>query len=84
MLAEKEHALVAALRPWCGKFPDVTVTETVVEGRPGRELVWASARAAPVVVGHRARGTRPGTHVGAVAQAVLHHAGCPVAVVPHP
>lgn len=83
LLAEREHAVVATLRPWCEKFPEVTVTETVVEGRAATELPRAASGAALVVVGRRIRDSRLGVHTGPVAHAVLHHAGCPVAVVPH-
>jgi nucleotide-binding universal stress UspA family protein len=83
LLAEHEHAVVATLRPWCEKFPEVAVTETVVEGRADSELVRAASGAALVVVGRRIRDGRLGPHTGPVARAVLHRAGCPVAVVPH-
>ncbi|MEV0220391.1 universal stress protein [Streptomyces sp. NPDC050704] len=83
LLAEQEHAVVATLRPWCEKFPGVAVTETVVEGRAADELVRAASGAALAVVGRRTRESRLGTHIGSVAHAVLHHAECPVAVVPH-
>ncbi|MGV9561510.1 universal stress protein [Streptomyces sp. NPDC003480] len=83
-VAEREHLVVAALRPWCEKFPRVRVTETVTEGRPAAELVHASACASLLVVGRRTRDTRRlGPLIGAVTHAVLHHADCPVAVVPH-
>ncbi|MER5469048.1 universal stress protein [Streptomyces sp. NPDC002935] len=83
LLAEHEHAVVATLRPWCEKFPEVSVAETVVDGRPAGELIRASAGAALTVVGRRERDTRFGTYLGPVAHAVLHHADCSVAVVPH-
>lgn len=83
LLAHHEHAVVATLRPWCEKYPEVSVAATVVEGRPGGELISASADAALTVVGRRERQAPPGGHLGPVAHAVLHHAGCPVAVVPH-
>ncbi|WP_405905318.1 MULTISPECIES: universal stress protein [unclassified Streptomyces] len=83
LLAEHEHAVVATLRPWCAKFPEVTVTETVAEGRAATELTHAATGAALVVVGRRTRDGRLGVHTGPVTHAVLHHAGCPVAVVPH-
>ncbi|MGW4108691.1 universal stress protein, partial [Streptomyces sp. NPDC004976] len=35
-----------------------------------------------LVVGRRARRTAVGTRIGSVAYGVLHHADCPVAVVP--
>ncbi|MFL4951368.1 universal stress protein [Streptomyces sp. MMS24-I31] len=84
--AAEEEALVAALRPWRGKHPDVSVTETVVEGRAGAELVRAATGAGLVVVGRRTGTGRagPGPHIGPVTHAVLHHVHCPVAVVPHP
>ncbi|MCX5001651.1 universal stress protein [Streptomyces sp. NBC_00638] len=83
LLAEHEHAVVATLHPWCEKFPEVPVAETVVDGRPAGELIRASAGAALIVVGRRERETRFGTYLGPVAHAVLHHADCSVAVVPH-
>ncbi|MGA4837598.1 universal stress protein [Streptomyces sp. G45] len=79
LLADQEHRVVAALRPWCAKFPDVTVVETVVQERAAHALVRAAAQASLVVVGRGA--ATP--HVGAVTHALLHHAACPVAVVPH-
>lgn len=83
LLAEREHAVVAALRPWREKFPEVAVVENVTEGRAADKLISASAGAALVVVGRRIRASRPGTRIGPVTHAALHHAPCPVAVVPH-
>lgn len=83
LLAEHEHAVVATLRPWCEKFPGVAVTKTVVEGRAATELTRAASGSALVVVGRRIRDSRLGPRTGPVTHAVLHHAGCPVAVVPH-
>ncbi|MEU6371438.1 universal stress protein [Streptomyces sp. NPDC046931] len=82
-LAGRDHILVAALRPWCEKFPRVPVTESVAEGRAAAELVHASACASLLVVGRRRRDAHLGPHIGSVTHAVLHHARCPVAVVPH-
>ncbi|MDX2543178.1 universal stress protein [Streptomyces sp. WI04-05B] len=81
--AEQERAVAAALRPWCEKFPEVAVTESVTEGRAADELISASVGAALLVVGRRIRESRLGTHLGPVAHAVLHHAAAPVAVIPH-
>lgn len=83
LIAAQEHAMVATLRPWCEKFPEVSVVETVSEERPATALVRASSGASLVVVGRRTRDSHLGTHIGAVTHAVLHHVGCPVAVVPH-
>ncbi|MCX4238726.1 universal stress protein [Streptomyces sp. NPDC020707] len=83
VLAAQERAVVAALRPWCAKYPEISVTETVSEGRPAAALAHASSEARLVVVGRKIRASHLGTHIGPVAHAVLHHANCPVAVVPH-
>ncbi|MFD6286735.1 universal stress protein [Streptomyces sp. NPDC060205] len=83
VLAAQERAVVATLRPWCAKFPEVSVTETVSEGRPAAALVHASSEACLVVVGRKIRESHLGTHIGSVAHAALHHIGGPVAVVPH-
>ncbi|CAL9283025.1 universal stress protein [Streptomyces sp. SudanB52_2052] len=82
-LAAGEHAVVAALRPWCEKYPTVPVTETVTAGRAATVLVHAARDAGLLVVGRRTSGGRLGAHTGPVAHAVLHHAACPVVVVPH-
>ncbi|MFF7969870.1 universal stress protein [Streptomyces sp. NPDC007905] len=82
-LAAAEDGLMTALRPWSEKYPDVPVTGTVVEGRAAAELVRAAAGAGLVVVGRRTGDGRLGAHLGPVAHAILHHADCPVAVVPH-
>lgn len=83
LLAAQERAVVATLRPWCAKFPGVPVVETVAEGRVSAEIVRAATGASLLVVGRRTRDGRPGNHIGPVTHAVLHHVGCPVAVVPH-
>ncbi|MYT99461.1 MULTISPECIES: universal stress protein [unclassified Streptomyces] len=69
------------LRPWRERFPQVSVSETLVMAPPASELVQASQGAELVVVGRR--GSRQvGPHIGHVAHAVIHHASAPVAVVP--
>ncbi|MEU7058018.1 universal stress protein [Streptomyces sp. NPDC046197] len=77
-----KRTVVSALRPWSEKYPEVPVTEYVVEGRPAAELVAAAAGAGLVVVGRRTTGGLTVAHIGPVTHAVLHHVGCPVAVVP--
>lgn len=75
--------MIATLRPWCGKFPTATVTETVVEGRAATELTHAATGAGLVVVRRRTQNGHLGVRTGPVTHAVVGHAGCPVAVVPH-
>ncbi|MFF3311473.1 universal stress protein [Streptomyces sp. NPDC002952] len=79
----EEKALRTALAPWRDRFPDVPVIEHVEMGSGGQVLLAAAAEARLVVVGRRVRHSPIGTHIGSVAHAALHHAPCPVAVVPH-
>ncbi|WEO99277.1 universal stress protein [Streptomyces sp. FXJ1.172] len=79
----EKQALADALRPWRERFPDVPVAEQVELGSAGQVLLEAAGRAQLLVVGRRAHRTAVGARIGSVAHGVLHHAGCPVAVVPH-
>jgi nucleotide-binding universal stress UspA family protein len=69
-LMEKEH-------------PDVTVLRQVAQGSPRDALLAAAGEAQLLVVGCRGRGGVRGMNLGSVAQALLHYAPCPVAVI-HP
>jgi len=74
--------LSEALAGWREKYPDVEVHSAVVRDHPAEGLTaWASS-ARLLVVGSRGRHALVGTLLGSVSQAVLHHATCPVAVVP--
>jgi nucleotide-binding universal stress UspA family protein len=79
----EEKALREALAPWRDRFPDVPVVEHVEMGSGGQVLLAAAAGARLLVVGRRTRHSPIGTRIGSVAHAALHHASCPVAVVPH-
>ncbi|SDN42312.1 Nucleotide-binding universal stress protein, UspA family [Streptomyces sp. cf386] len=79
----EKKALGEALRPWRERFPEVRVVEHVEMGSAGQVLLSVSGRAQLMVVGRRARRTAVGARIGSVAHGVLHHADCPVAVVPH-
>ncbi|MFD8203848.1 universal stress protein [Streptomyces sp. NPDC003470] len=79
----EKKALGEALGPWRERFPDVRVVEHVEMGSAGQVLLEAAAHAQLTVVGRRARRTAVGARIGSVAHGVLHHAACPVAVVPH-
>ncbi|GAA1011804.1 MULTISPECIES: universal stress protein [Streptomyces] len=78
----ERKALAAALQPWRERFPDVPVVEHVEMGSAGEVLLTAADRPQLMVVGRRAHRTAVGARIGSVAYAMLHHAGCPVAVVP--
>ncbi|GHH30861.1 universal stress protein [Streptomyces rubradiris] len=79
----EKQALADAVRPWRERFPEVPVAEHVEMGSAGQVLLAAADRAQLMVVGRRAHRTAVGARIGSVAHGVLHHAGCPVAVVPH-
>ncbi|NUQ98966.1 MAG: universal stress protein [Streptomyces sp.] len=76
-------ALAAGLQPWRERFPDVPVIEHLEIGSAGQVLLSVAGRAQLMVVGRRAHRTAVGARIGSVAHGVLHHADCPVAVVPH-
>ncbi|WFB06115.1 universal stress protein [Streptomyces sp. LX-29] len=76
-------ALAEAVRPWREKFPDVAVTEHVEIGSAAEVLLGSAARAGLLVVGRATHRPPLVPYVGHVAHAALHHARCPVAVVPH-
>jgi nucleotide-binding universal stress UspA family protein len=80
---EKTQAVRKILLPWRDKYPNVQVACQSNVGWQARTLLTAAADASLVVVGRRTRRPRYGTHIGSVTHAVLHHAGSPVAVVPH-
>ncbi|KOU69217.1 universal stress protein [Streptomyces sp. MMG1533] len=79
----EKKALSAALQPLRDRFPDVPVVEHVEMGSAGQVLLSVAQEAQLMVVGRRAHRTAVGARIGSVAHGVLHHAGCPVAVVPH-
>ncbi|WP_030670810.1 universal stress protein [Streptomyces sp. NRRL B-1347] len=78
----EQQALTRALAPWRERYPDVPVTEHVEIGSAGQVLLAATADAGLLVVGRKTHRSPIGTRIGSVAHAALHHAGCPVAVVP--
>ncbi|GAA0663070.1 universal stress protein [Streptomyces thermocarboxydovorans] len=79
----EQKALAAALAPWRERYPQVRVVEHVEIGSAGQVLLSVAGTAQLMVVGRRAHRTAVGARIGSVAHGVLHHAGCPVAVVPH-
>jgi nucleotide-binding universal stress UspA family protein len=80
--AEHTHRLNDALAVWREKYPDVEVVTEVVHGRPVRILAGVSARVDLLMVGTRGRGGFAGLVLGSVSHGLLHHAHCPLAVVP--
>jgi len=60
------------------------VTVRAVSGLPADELIKASADADLLVVGARGAGGFARLVIGSVSEQVVHHALCPVVVVPRP
>lgn len=79
---EVSAALSRALAGHRERYPGVAVHSTVVRAHPTYGLVAESTAARILVVGARGRHAIAGTLLGSVSQGVLHHATCPVAVVP--
>ena len=76
-----EHALVEIDH---GRGAGVKVTTELVNGHPATELLAAAADASMLVVGSRGMSGLAGALLGSVTHAVVHHAPCPVLVVPPP
>ncbi|MBB1246001.1 universal stress protein [Streptomyces durbertensis] len=79
--AEATHIkeAVARLRD---RFPQVKAEVASVEAPAARELLEQSAEADIVVLAAHRRKRRFGLQLGAVSHALLHHAQCPVAIIP--
>lgn len=76
------EALDKALEAVVRDHPQVHLRRSTVEGPARKVLVERSAAADLLVVGARRRDGLVGMELGSVAHRSLHHAACPVAVVP--
>lgn len=74
--------LDALLRDPMADHPSVRVRRATVEGPARTVLLKRSAAADLIVIGTRRRHGHFGLQLGRVAHTLLHHADCPVAVVP--
>ncbi|MDW4911236.1 universal stress protein [Streptomyces sp. ADMS] len=83
IVQDARNHLGQALRPWREKFPGVDVADTTRLDSPARAVVGAAEGADLLVVGRHRHHPNLGPRLGPVAQAAVHHARCPVAVVPH-
>ncbi|WP_344657020.1 universal stress protein [Catenulispora subtropica] len=82
--ADIEERLTVAVLHAHAQHPEIKTSHQVVAGTTGKVLTEESSRADLVVVGaHRRHGEHAGLRIGPVATTLLHHAHCPVAVVPH-
>ncbi|MDI1455395.1 universal stress protein [Streptomyces sp. NPDC003388] len=71
-----------ALRRPAERYGDARVSRRLIEEPARRALLEAASTADLLVVGARRRLGHPGLQLGLVSHALLHHAPCPVAVVP--
>ncbi|PSL08233.1 nucleotide-binding universal stress UspA family protein [Haloactinopolyspora alba] len=82
--ADESRVLAESLAGWQDEHPDVQVESRTVRGHPVRTLDAQASDALAVVVGRRATRNRVIGLLGSVSHGLLHHARCPVAVVPPP
>jgi nucleotide-binding universal stress UspA family protein len=78
---QAEEVLAERLAGWGEKYPDVPVERLIAHGRAGHVLLDQAARAQLVVVGSRGHGEIAGLLLDSVGNALVHAAGCPVAIV---
>jgi nucleotide-binding universal stress UspA family protein len=81
MAVEAEEELAERLAGWGAKYPDVVVQRVVGRASAARALLEQSTRAQLVVVGSRGHGEIAGLLLDSVSNALVHAAGCPVAIV---
>ena len=63
--------------------PGLECEAAALEGQPADVLIREAEKASLVVVGNRGHGGFSSLLLGSVGQQVVHHAHCPVLVVPH-
>jgi nucleotide-binding universal stress UspA family protein len=76
--------LETALDRVVGRVEEPVVERLVAEGPPAEVLLAAANDADLVVVGSRGHGSIVGMLLGSVSQHCVHHAHCPVVVIPNP
>lgn len=70
------------LARWRERFPGVRIDQESLIGQPGKTLMHAASRASLLVVGSHHHNEISALIHHSVSQNVLHHASCPVAVIP--
>ncbi|GAA1220827.1 universal stress protein [Kitasatospora nipponensis] len=80
--AEEDRLLAGVLSDWRERYPDVPTSGQLVRSGPAKHLVDLSRTHRLVVVGRHGEPHGPVARLGSVSQAVVHHAHCPVVVVP--
>ncbi|MEU9795792.1 universal stress protein [Streptomyces sparsogenes] len=83
LAGKAQRELDEVLRPWREKFPRVRVIDEVRLESPAQAVVRAAAGSGMLMIGRRRHRAALAPRLGPVVQAAVHHATCPVAVVPH-
>ncbi|MDX3231360.1 universal stress protein [Streptomyces sp. ME19-01-6] len=78
-----QRELDGVLRPWREKFPRVRVIDEVRLESPAQAVVRGASGSGLLMIGRRKHRAALAPRIGPVVQAAVHHAMCPVAVVPH-
>lgn len=81
LMDDRELEVAESIAGFGEKYPDVRVSQYIVENDPAKALVIASEKAAMVVVGSRGHGDAASVLLGSVSRAVVEHAHGTVAVV---
>lgn len=79
---ENDQHAEQLLAPWRTRYPNVRVHTEFLADKPAHALVEKSATARLLVVGCHHHGALHRMLQGSVSHKTLHHAACPVAVVP--
>lgn len=90
LLRAKAHAITdirttleTRLKPWQAKYPKVHLVIEIADGSPGAALTGLTRNTDLIVAGAHHRGDgHLGMRPGPIVHTLLHHADCPVAVVP--
>lgn len=82
LVGDHRRRLDAMVEPWRHAHPDVAVEVLVESGSAARHLVDASAYADLLVIGGCPHRDGKGMRLGGLAYSLLHHAHCPVVIVP--
>lgn len=76
------EVITNAVAEAAAEYPRVKVVEQLVEGHPVHALTSAASGADLLIVGRRGGGGFASLRLGSVSRGVLHHAPCPVMIVP--
>ncbi|MGW3247413.1 universal stress protein [Streptomyces sp. NPDC001070] len=77
------RVLAESTAGWQEKYPQVEFRHEVIPGHPVQVLSESAQWALALVVGSRGLGGFSGLLLGSVGQGLMHHARCPVVLVPH-